>query len=335
MTSRLPFIAALLCLAACASPPRPAPPALQPLGLIELSFSAGGISSAHLLPLGPQDLTEQPRGLQLRPLSVAVFNTGTRNVDGVRYISATYRVRNADADGTASPTPRSNLTLIPVSAGDTLAGTPYRAVTTFAGGSVAPAVVRSVLPGHGLRFDPLRAQPVLNPGGEDFQVFTETEIAPGSLRSGSGGSLSYADLGVQTVFPYGYVVRNVAGGRTLSASPAADQFDGQVTLSVRVPLQADDAGQTPTEGTRRDPWAFRVVLLAVQDSATRVTQSPDEQTDNALVTQRAAAESATQVTVLPGSSYAGPVPARCVNQVRTAGLAGDPGATYLIKGVCP
>ncbi|WP_155297475.1 hypothetical protein [Deinococcus kurensis] len=345
MHRSLLLAAALICLPGCASAPPPAPiptpaPPFQAVGLLELSFSAGGLSASRVRPLtlGSQALTEQARGLQLDPLSVSVVSTGTRGVDGQRYISATYRVRNADADGTPSPAARSNLTLLAVSAGDTLGGSPFRAVTTFAGSAVPQSVIRSVLPTHAMKFDPLSAQPVLSPGGEDLQVFTEAEVASGSIQNGSAQPLSYADLGVNTVFPYGYTVRTASGGRTLSANPAAGQFDGQVTLAVKVPLQPDDAGLTPPEGIRRDPWTFRIVVLVVQDSQTRVTQSLEEQGSNAPVAQRAASVAATQVTVLPGSTYPAGVTAvasRCVNKVRSAGLATDADATYLVQGVCP
>ncbi|GAA0501861.1 hypothetical protein [Deinococcus depolymerans] len=325
----------LLCLTACShvsSPPEAARP--RPLGLIELTVSGLGgpvpLSSVRAVATPgwrAQSLANQSDGLQLEPLNVTVFNTGTRGADGQRYVSAAYRVRNAGSDGTPSARPRSNLTLIAVSAGDTVNTTAFRAVTTFSGAPVPASVPRTMLPTHAMRFDPLTARPVLSAGAEDLQVFTEAEIASGSfLPVGGGAPLTYTDLGVQTVFPYGFTVHALNGGRTLAANPAPGAFDGRVTFSVRLPLQASNT---------QDPWAFRVVLLVTEDSATRVTQAPEEQAlGNALVTARAATTGASLVNTLPGSTYAGAVPARCVNEVRTGGLSGTPDATYLIRGAC-
>lgn len=342
------FSVSLGLLTACSVAP---PPAVggqpQVIGLIELSINGLGGEQAAMsvrpLPLGGQTpagrklsslaLTNQTGGLQLDPLTLTVFNTGTRGVDGMRYVSASYRVRNAGSDGTPSPTARSNITLLAVSSGDTVDGSAFRAVTTF-GGSAAPAGIgKAFLPTHAMRFDPLASKAVLSTGAEDLQVFTEAEVASGTLQpQGGGAGLTYADLGVNTVFPYGFLVHTVPGGRTLAANPAANQFDGRVTFSVKLPLQASNT---------LDPWAFRVVLLVVQDSDTRVTQSLEEQPlGNTLVANRAAAVGASLVNILPGSTYptgvVGGVTARCVTKVRTAGLAGDPAATYLVNGVgCP
>ncbi|PIG96201.1 hypothetical protein AMD26_018060 [Deinococcus sp. UR1] len=325
----------LVCLTACShvsSPPEPAHP--RALGLIELTVSGLGgpapLSSVRAMPTPgwrAQSLTNQLGGLQLEPINVTVFNTGTRGTDGQRYVSAAYRVRNAGSDGTPSTRARSNLTLIAVSAGDTVNTTAFRAVTTFGGAAVPASVPRTMLPTHAMRFNPSTGRPVLSAGAEDLQVFTEAEIASGSFLPGGGGApLTYGDLGVQTVFPYGFTVRTLSGSRTLAANPAPGVFEGRVTFSVRLPLQASNT---------QDPWAFRVVLLVTEDGATRVTQSPEEQVlGNAPVTARAATTGASLVNTLPGSTYAGTVPARCVNEVRTGGLSGAPDATFLIRGVC-
>lgn len=338
-------------LVACGAPrPAPAPaPGPQVIGLVEVSLHGLGsdapVTTLRTLKppaaLTPQATTHQPGGLQLEPLTLTVFNTGTRGVDGRRYVSATYRVRNADSDGTPTARARKNITLIAVNAGDTLDGTAFRAVTTFDGSAAEAGLARTFLPTHAMRIDPLRAAPVLSAGGEDLQVYRESEVAPGALRDPAGQPLTYAQLGVNSVLPYGFVVRTLAGSRTLGASPAPAQFDGRVTFSVSLPLQPDDPARTPTQGSRRDPWGFRMVLLVVEDDVTRVTQSLDEQAlGNAAVNARAALAGATEVNVLPGSSYpagvTGAVPARCIPEVRVAGQAGDPAATYLVKGSsCP
>lgn len=329
-------------LSACAADPSPPSPGRQVVGLIELQIGGLGgeqpTSAVRALPLpgravGAQALTNQGAGLQLSPLTLTVFNTGTRGTDGMRYVSATYAVRNAASDGTPSARARTNLTLLAVSAGDTVDGTAFRAVTTFGGTAVPAGVARTFLPTHAMRFDPLAARAVLSPGAEDLQVYTEAEVASGTLQPDGGGTpLTYGDLGVNTVFPYGFLVHTVAGGRTLAANPAANTFDGRVTFSVKLPQQATGA---------QDPWAFRVVLLVVEDSVTSVTQSLEEQAQgNTLAGARATAVNATRVNVLPGSTYPagvnGGVTTRCVTKVRTGGLVTDATPTYLVNGVgCP
>lgn len=353
-TRRLAPALLTLALTAC-SAPQPAPPTGGPqvVGLIELDLQGLGgarpVTSARALPwpgagapgLREQALTLQAGGVQLEPHTLTVFNTGTRGIDGQRYVSATYRVRNADLNGTPSTRARRNLTLLAVSAGDTQDGSAFRAVTTFGGSPAEPGLARTFLPTHAMRIDPRRGAAVPSSGGEDLQVYPEAEVAPGSLRSPGGAPLSYAELGVKTVLPYGFVVHTVGGDRTLGANPGEAQFDGRVTVSVKLPLQADDPAKTPTQGTRRDPWGFRMVLVVVEDDVTRVTQSLDEQPlGNAGVAARAAAAGATGINVLPGSTYptgvSGAVTTRCVPQVRIAGAASDPAATYLVNGSsCP
>lgn len=338
---RLSLLSAVLggLLVGCSgSPPTVSPPSKQVIGLIELRINGLGSdqakTSVRALPfrgaISGQSLTNMAAGLQLEPQNITIFNTGTRGTDGMRYVSAAYRVRNAASDGTPSIRARSNITLIAVSAGDAADTSAFRAIENFAGTAAPAGVARNFMPTHAMRFDPLKGQAVLSTGAEDLQVFTEAEVAPGVLiPEGGGAPLTYADLGVNTVFPYGFMVHTLSGGRTLAANPAASNFEGRVTFSVKLPQQP-----SPTD----DPWGFRVVLLVVEDSATRVTQSLEEQAlGNAVVGTRATTIGATQVNILPGSTYTGaPVASRCITQVRIAGLAGDPAAAYLVKGAsCP
>jgi hypothetical protein len=330
-------------LSACTSTPTvQAPtPVLRSVGLVELSVS--GLSQ------GPQGLTQpvaritsmsagnglqtlaladQADSLQFDSLSVSVCNTGTRGAGGARYVTATFRVRNADQQNTPVARDRKNVTLLAVPVADSLGTTAFRAVTTFGGSPVAAGVARTMMPSHAMRYDPLSAQPVLSPGGEDLQVFSENDVLPANF-SRNGAPTTYQALGVTTVLPYGFTVHTPAGGRTLPASPAAGVYSGRVTLSVKLPLQATPAA---------DPWAFRMSFLVIEDSVTAVTQSLEEQAlGNTGVSTRASAIGATVLNVLPGTTLtAGPTGTtlRRICQVRTAGAAGEAGAAYLVN-TCP
>ena len=339
-------------LAACspASPPT-VPTGMQPLGLVDVTVSGLGSaqpqSRVRLLPtVGPLALNEQPGGLDLQPLTTSVFNLGDRNAGtGQRYVTATFRVRNADSDGTASPTARQNLTLLAVALPGTLDTSAISSVQTFDGTRLTTGLARRILPTHALQFQPTTRSVVLSPGGEDLQVYREAEVLPANFSHPGGSITSYADLGVTTVFPFGYVVRTpqaAAGSarRTLPATPASGQYDGRVAVSVVLPLQPDDSSKTPVSGAARDPFVFHMVFLIVTDPTTSVTQSLDEQASNAAVSARVGDTAATQVNVLPGSTAAlgtlGGVTTRRICQVRTAGLVGDttPAPTYLVN-TCP
>ncbi|UQN09595.1 hypothetical protein [Deinococcus sp. QL22] len=332
-----PLVAGVtLMLLGCATQNPPAAGGMQPLGLIEVSFEQ--IGSADMTSrVRPLALPEQTGGLDIKALSVSVFDVGPRNAGGVRYITATYAVRNAAQDGTASATARSNLTLIAVGLPSNVDGTAVSTLTTFGGSAASAGVARSFQPTHAMQYSPLAAKALPSGGGEDLQVFTESEVQASQFSRAGVPVSSYAQLGVQTVFPYGYVVDTPAGGRTLAANPVAGQYDGRVALSVKLPLQPDDAQQTPPQGNRRDPWAFRLTFLVVEDPNTRITQSLDEQAlGSAPLLARAAGANATLLNTLPGTGYvsAPPLPSRLVCQVRTADLAGSPTAAYLVN-VCP
>lgn len=58
--------------------------------------------------------------IQLDPLATGSFTDGARGVEGVRYLYATFRVRNAQTDGTSYDTPRRNLTFLAAASAGTL-----------------------------------------------------------------------------------------------------------------------------------------------------------------------------------------------------------------------
>jgi len=320
------------------------------LGLVEVTISGlGGVQPQAavqaLRPLGPLALDEQPGGLQLQPLTTSVFNLGDRNAGtGQRFITVTFKVRNADSLGAPSATARSNLTLIAAAVTGTQDGSAVRAMQTFGGTPITTGVARSILPTHAMVFQPSTTSAALSSGGEDMQVYSEAEVLPTNFTHPSGPVTAYSDLGVTTIFPYGYTVRNPAatgaGSRTLAANPAVGQYDGRVAISVVLPLQKDDASKTPVSGAARDPFSFNLIFVIVADPVISVTQSLAEQGSPALVGARASTAAASRINVLPGTSLtpgvSGGVTIRRICQVRTAGLVTDiaPAPTYLVDQ-CP
>ncbi|HEX6534349.1 MAG TPA: hypothetical protein VF041_07120 [Gemmatimonadaceae bacterium] len=331
--SPLPLIAALALLlpaTACrrdATAPPDQPPATKfAPGLMEVTISSIGSErmvaranapamaastavGTNLSLSGPASGSGSGDGtIELEPLSTGSFTVGARGAGGVRYLWATFRVRNAQSDQAPYDTPRRNLTFFATAATGTLGGSAITSMQRLDGSAADPSIATQVLPTGGVS----QVNGLLVPNQADvLQVMTDREAAAVA-----------APAGVE-VLPYGFVVRNAAdGGRTLPASPAAGQYDGVVTFSFKVPLQATAAA---------DPFTISALFLAADDDETRVTQSLEEQTPagEAAFVARAQAIGATK-TVLPGSGYRGDASeTRTVCTVRTAGPSASP-AAYLV-----
>ncbi|MFC6663462.1 hypothetical protein [Deinococcus multiflagellatus] len=180
---------------------------------------------------------------------------------------------------------RQNLTLVAASTAGTIGETAISNLQRFDGSAASPAIAQSILPTHAMTLDRTsgldRVQPKL--GSEDLQVFAEDEVAA-------------APAGVTRLFPYGFVVRRktVTNSRLLPANPAAGQYDGVVTIAMKLPLQANSAD---------DPFRFNMNFAVMDDSRTRVTESVEEQGAASDAAARAAALGAgTPVMTLCGST---------------------------------
>lgn len=293
--------------------PPPASSDLKALGTVTVNFSGltdpAGLQVAVPEPgaLGPAALTDRS-SVQLKVLSHGTFTTGTRGMDGVRYLYATFLVRNADGSGAAYPTARQNLTLVAASTASTVPNTPYSALLKYDGSPAAASVATTITPTAGLMFDRSTERPTLLPGGEDLQVFAEGEVQ--SLTTGT----------VTRAFPFGYVVRHRVNtaSRGLPANPAAGDYAGVVTIGLKLPLQASVAD---------DPYSFNMTFAVADDSVTRVTESPEEQTLG-NVQARATALGGAQVALLCGTSYAGNN-AVFIGSATTAGAPGNGRLTHL------
>jgi hypothetical protein len=298
-----------------ASEPAPAPrEPLRSLGTVDLTFTGLGQAGETLRvttpSLGSSALSDQG-SIQLQPLSNGTFTTGRRGVDGVRYLYATFLVRNATQAGTAYGTPRRNLTLVAISTPTTVADTPYSRLQKFDGTDAAAGIASTITPTAALQFDRQTERPALIAGAEDLQVFAENEVA------------SLTGAGVTRAFPFGFVVRHrtVTGNRDLPANPAPGTFDGTVTVALKLPLQTNPAD---------DPFTFNMSFAVVDDSVTRVTESPEEQTLGNVQT-RAAILGGAQLALLCGSAVTAPgslfigsaTTAGAPGTARTAHIGGD------------
>lgn len=283
--------------------------ALPALPGAELARGAPGLSF-DLTPAGG----EPSGGIQLEPYSTGSFTRGTRGEGGVRYVFATFLVRNADQEGNAYATARTNLTFVAASTPSTINGTAISRLNRFDGSPADDAIAPQVIPTGAVAQAP--GGEIFSTGPDVLQVFEEGVDLTGIT----------VPAGIE-LFPYGFVVRHATSTttRTLAPDPEPGDFEGLVTFAFKIPLQA-----TPAD----DPFTVSAVFLAMDDTETRITQSLEEQTPagTAAFLARAQALSASMKTVLPGAgSYWGEAAStRTVCTVRTAGPSAAP-AGFLVQ----
>jgi hypothetical protein len=329
-----------LALSACADespvgpkmPPKPEAPAA--LGVVEITISgigtgemiasAAAVAPGRSLPRGvnfdlipiegigadPGAGTPAEGGIQLVPLSTGSFTEGEGGAEGMRYLWATYRVRNATTKGTAYQQNRRNLTFLAIDDNATIGQTAISVLHRFDGSKADDAIAPTILP-TGAALRNLDTGAIVSSSPDVLQILTEAEIA--EINAPAGVS----------IFPYGFVVNApiVGGARQLASNPAEDDFEGVVTFAFKLPLQTNAAD---------DPFMISFRALAVEDTETRITQSLEEQDDagEAAFLARAADLGATTLTVLSGTGYTGGS-SRSICSVRTAGTADSP-TGYLI-----
>jgi hypothetical protein len=319
-----PTCAALLVFAAAACTDQPVelpitpaepPEAPRPVGVYQIAITGLGAEeprstiSPSPLEVGEgigASMSPVGSGIVFEQVSSYSFTEGTRTGGGQRYVSFTYRVRNATG------VPLDNLTLLLVEKAGTIPGTALATLRRFDGTAANPAIASKVVPTGAVALGAdLVSMQALYP--DVVQVLTEAEV-----------SAITPPAGVTNVFPVGYVVRSRDSGtdRLLPATSDANQFDGLLTVSFRLPLQPNSS---------QDVFSFFFEILAVTDSEVRLTESMEEAQDTAAVRrlrQRATALGATTVTILGGSprqlpsepSYPGQ---RLECDPRTAGSAGS------------
>ena len=301
-------------------------PGSQTLGILEISLTGIGTPNMRASAAPPEPAIGGARsgltpvaeagrsGIQLRALSSGTFTYGVRGAAGsYRYIFVTFEVRNASTGGVAYTTARRNLTFIAVSTSATISGTAVKEILKFDGTPASRSDAENWIP-TGAAYLTI-PQTISALSADVLQVFTETEAASFGVPAGV------------TAFPYGFMARHAAATdtRTLPANPAAGVYDGFVTFAFKVPLPVAQSN---------DPYSVKLMVLAVDDSETRVTQSVEERDapSQAAFEAKVSALSATGVTLLTGGSYSGTVTKRTLCGVRASGTVAVPIA--YVNGPC-
>ncbi len=267
----------------------------KPLGRLEVRLGAPKPLKSLARSAGLTD--SQNDGFQLRAVG-----TGTLEVGGTRYLYSSFRVRNADQNGKAYPSSNTDLVFVAVGSwgagADTIAGTAVSSITRADGSDytdnprLRKTLARAIQPTHAMVLDGGQLAPI--PGASDFVAFTEAEIDPANFSPPT----SLKDLEASTVFPYGFAVRCVSnctkGPRTLGANPAPDQFDGAVTIAVKLPAQANP---------KDNPVAFSLKLEVLGNNPARVTISPEEGLDLGPALARAQAMGAQSILAIGSGQH--------------------------------
>ena len=343
------FLSMLFFLSACSDPvtppvtppaspelPAPNPAPLDPgqsYGVMEISFDGVGTramtSSAAMLEqtsgLSSQALSNVGTGFQIEFVNKGFFDTDASEVsdpdaacdysNGARYLYATYEVRNAEfASGTPYTTSAENITFLAVDTDSASNGTnAIGNLKKFDGSDFASpaAVANCIKPTHGLSYAAVTGIQVESENA-DFQAFAESEIP------------NATSLGVDAVFPYGFVVRNQTSttDRVLAANPGTSDFDGMITLAVRLPKAAVEAD---------NPFRFSMWFMMLTDDVTRVTEGLAEAGETGATTRAQAFDPDAELAVLGESSTTtGPNGFSRICALRTAGTVGSPSA-YLVN----
>lgn len=346
---RFTILSILMLLSACTSYNKPVTPTPSPqnaLGIMEIVFDGVGTegmrSHAVFQPYAGVDsqsinMTTLAKGIQLSFASNGYFDTnGIKNDDGcvhkhgTRYLYVSFLARNAEHDrdedpknNTAYSNPNDNITFVAVDANAERNGhNAVGSLTDFAGNPLANGtyIANCMKPTHRMIHTPHKGLQIIDDLSA-FQAFAPDELPEAASLAG-----------VSTIFPYGFVVSAVNGGRRLAANPQPDQFDGMVTFAVRHPLaeNADD-----------NPYRFSLTFEVFVSKHARVTQSIEEKDTNnvinraqALITQNV---DNVDIVLLGDSSTAVPstIPSQRLCQVRVSGDGANP--IYLVNstsGAC-
>lgn len=331
-----PWILALGCVAGCstdATQPPAQPPRGRVVAVIELQFT--DIQSAHPRATAIVSYGEEARArlsaAPSRDLLVPANTDGsgdatiqlespvtssfiqTTPAGAVRYLQATYRVRNAQrTDSAAFDTPRNNLTFVAVSTAQTIGETSVRVLRRADGADADPTLALQLIPTGAATLD--SKSTIASSSPDVLQIMTEAEVAAVALPPS-----------VVHIFPYGFMTRRVGSitTRMLSAAPSSGQFDGVITFAFRIPVLPNAAD---------NPTTISVMMLALDDTDTRLSQSLEEQALQGRKASRARAASlnATLGTLLPGGTFPVFGGYRTVCVVRTAGSPTAPLA-YLVN----
>ena len=135
---------------------------IVPIGAVQITITLDGENASAvardlegpsfaLTPVAPGNGT-----IQLEQVSTGSFIEGTRAApaaDGQRYIVSTFRVRNAQSNGTAYTTPRTNLTFFGARLATSIGQTAVTAVRKFDTSLADPALAAQIVPAGAVVLD--------------------------------------------------------------------------------------------------------------------------------------------------------------------------------------
>ena len=295
---------------ACSTPDTSSPPPTAErssgiLGLLEVTITGLGegttptataafvrADSAHL---GPQSATvvpvngaNAPGDVFISPGTVGVFDD--RSTPASRYVQTSFNLTNR------TTLTFSNLTFYAVNVPTNIGGTAITSMTTATGTAITDeSFARASQPVHAVR--PNGRSLEVNPAIADLQVFTSQEAKSVQTQGANLGVLP----GGSTVLGYGYVARNLGGGRPIAAASSGtnckvspNPCQGTITLAYKFPRGINS------------PVTFRLSFLVANETRSSVSQSPEEQKANTVAgLSLSAIPAGTQVRVLSGSSVTG------------------------------
>jgi hypothetical protein len=302
MTCKNLLTICFLLLSACAAPLPVPKPNTEIFGRLEVEFASGSNTPKARFygsRLGAASLTLRPESeFVLTPPSTIL----TLDTAGTRTLSATFGLRLNTFSG------YTNIVLVAYNqASNNIGGTAIKNINTF-GGNASVADAQSIRPAHGTNgsvlVDPFRA---------DMMVFTPAEANQLTQDARATNLIGATD----TALEYGYVAR--VGPATHIRAIGPTNTTGQVTIAVRLPTSAD---QNLASGA---PYRFVMTFLLATQSINAVTQSLEEQSNNALLARASAVSASAQVRVLRGSTYqpSGSLTKQLVCGVRTAAGTGS------------
>jgi alpha-tubulin suppressor-like RCC1 family protein len=206
----------------------------QVLGVLEVELSSeqGSVSSAKFIPTGSTGLSA--KGIAV-PITASnwVFTPGTTTYmtdANFKYLQNTITLENKTG------TSFSNLAMYALNTPSNIGGTAFSAVKTLAGVALteptASTVARAVMPTHGMT-----NTTTVDPNKADLMLYTPSEAAAVQAQLIAPNFT----LSSPTVLEYGFLARNLLGGRDIGSSAAVCPNDagcnkGTITWAFKFPL---------------------------------------------------------------------------------------------------
>jgi uncharacterized delta-60 repeat protein len=245
----------------------------QVLGVIELELSSGtgSVSGVKFVQAGAAG------GLHAQGTPVALTATNWVFTPGVttdmadtnfKYLQNTFSLENK------TNVPFSNLAMYALNTPAIIAGTAFSGIkaldNSLPSSSVANAVARGMIPTHGML-----TPTTVDPNKADLMLYTPQEAAVVQSQLTAQNNFTIIN---PTVLEYGFVARNLSGGRAIgtdpnAACPGPNCNKAKITWAFKLPLSLLNAGNL---------WKFSLRYLVVNEPGSFGVQSPEEQAANTL-----------------------------------------------------